>query len=125
MKFLRFLIPCGLVGTLIGALLFKLLDAQLVAGLVGGITLPFPAQRLRFSPQPDSPPPKWPGALLTVNSGFSNFFSPAGGTPLSAYAIPLRPSPSSWREHRVFIYAKCNGCDVSIADFVVIFGVFA
>ncbi|SFC50968.1 hypothetical protein SAMN05216344_1202 [Polaromonas sp. OV174] len=93
-KFLRFLIPCGLVGTVIGALLFKLLDAQLVAGLVGGFTLLFLAQRLLFPPRPDSPPPpKWLGALLTVTSGFTSFVAHAGGPPLSAYVIPLRLSP--------------------------------
>lgn len=94
MKFLRFLIPCGLVGTVIGALLFKLLDAKLVAGLVGAFTLLFLAQRLLFPPKPDSPPPpKWLGAILTVTSGFTSFVSHAGGPPLSAYVIPLRLSP--------------------------------
>src|SRR5574343_159200 len=30
-RLLRFLVPCGLVGIVLGALLFKLLDARLVA----------------------------------------------------------------------------------------------
>ncbi|HEY3048435.1 MAG TPA: sulfite exporter TauE/SafE family protein [Polaromonas sp.] len=94
MKFLRFLIPCGLVGTVFGALLFKVLDAKLVAAIVGGFTLLFLAQRLLFPPQPDSPPPpKWLGAILTATSGFTSFVAHAGGPPLSAYVIPLRLSP--------------------------------
>ena len=38
---LKFLIPFGLLGIVIGALLFKLLDAHTVAGLVGLFTLAF------------------------------------------------------------------------------------
>ena len=91
---LRFLIPFGLLGTVLGALLFKLLDAKLVAGMVGGFTLLFLAQRLLFPPRPDSPPPpRWVGALLTTTSGFTSFIAHAGGPPINAYAIPLRLSP--------------------------------
>ena len=43
---LKFLIPLGLVGTVIGALLFKVLDAHVVAAIVGGCTLLFLVQRL-------------------------------------------------------------------------------
>ncbi|MGH6637798.1 MAG: sulfite exporter TauE/SafE family protein [Polaromonas sp.] len=94
MKFLKFLIPCGLVGTVVGALLFKMLDARVVAGIVGIFTLLFLAQRLLFPPKPNSPPPpKWLGAILTATSGFTSFVAHAGGPPLSAYVIPLRFSP--------------------------------
>jgi uncharacterized protein len=83
MKLLRFLVPCGLVGIVIGALLFKVLDARLVAGLVGVFTLLFLAQRLVFPPRPDSAaPPKWLGALLTTTSGFTSFVAHAGGPPI-------------------------------------------
>nr|WP_315426693.1 sulfite exporter TauE/SafE family protein [uncultured Albidiferax sp.] len=91
---LRFLIPFGLFGTVLGALLFKLLDAKLVAGMVGGFTLLFLAQRLLFPPRLDSPPPpRWVGALLTITSGFTSFIAHAGGPPINAYAIPLRLPP--------------------------------
>lgn len=94
LKFLRFLIPFGLLGIVVGTLLFKVLDAHLVAGIVGAFTLLFLAQRLLFPPRPDSrPPPRWLGAILTVTSGFTSFVSHAGGPPLSAYVIPLRLSP--------------------------------
>jgi uncharacterized membrane protein YfcA len=91
---LRFLIPAGLVGTVIGTLSFRLLDARMVAGLVGTFTLLFLAQRLLFPPKPDSPPPpKWAGAVLTVTSGFTSFIAHAGGPPLTAYVLPLRLAP--------------------------------
>ena len=93
-KLIMFLVPLGLLGTIVGTLLFKLLDARLVAGIVGIFTLLFLAQRLAFPPKPDSPPPpKWLGAVLTVTSGFTSFIAHAGGPPISAYMIPLRLPP--------------------------------
>ncbi|MBI5278504.1 MAG: sulfite exporter TauE/SafE family protein [Burkholderiales bacterium] len=93
-QLIRFLIPLGLVGTVIGTLSFRLLDARLVAGIVGIFTLLFLAQRLAFPPRAASPhPPKWAGALLTVTSGFTSFVSHAGGPPISAYIVPMRLAP--------------------------------
>lgn len=93
-KLLRFLLPSGLVGTVIGTLSFRLLDARLVAGIVGVFTLLFLAQRLLFPPRPDSPPPpKWLGAILTATSGFTSFVAHAGGPPVNAYVLPLRMQP--------------------------------
>lgn len=108
-KFLKFLLPFGLIGTGVGALLFRLLDARLVAGIVGGFTLLFLAQRLLFPPQPESPPPpKWLGALLTVMSGFTSFVAHAGGPPLSAYVIPLRLSPVKFTSTMAFFFFVIN-----------------
>ena len=93
-KLLKFLLPLGLVGTVIGAVSFRLLDAHLVAGIVGIFTLLFLAQRIVFPPKPDGPhPPKWLGAILAVTSGFTSFVSHAGGPPVNAYVIPMRLPP--------------------------------
>lgn len=93
-KLIRFLVPLGLIGTVIGTLSFRLLDSRLVAGIVGVFTLLFLAQRLAFPPKPDSPnPPRWLGALLTVTSGFTSFVAHAGGPPVNAYMIPMRLPP--------------------------------
>jgi len=108
-RLLRFLIPFGLLGIAIGTLLFKLLDAHLVAGLVGGFTLLFLAQRLLFPPRPDSPPPpKWLGALLTTTSGFTSFIAHAGGPPISAYVIPLKLSPLLFTGTMAFFFFFVN-----------------
>ncbi len=91
---LRFLLPFGMLGSVIGFLLFTALDARWVAGIVGVLTLLFLAQRLVFPPRPDSaPPPRWLGGLLTTASGFTSFVAHAGGPPINAYVIPLRLSP--------------------------------
>lgn len=109
MKFLRFLVPFGLIGTVTGALLFRVLDAKAVAAIVGGITLIFLAQRLVFPPRPDSPPPpRWLGAILTVTSGFTSFVAHAGGPPLSAYVIPLRLSPIKFTATMAFFFFVIN-----------------
>jgi uncharacterized protein len=94
LKLIRFLVPLGLLGTVVGTLSFKLLDARLLAGIVGVFTLVFLAQRLLFPPRPDSAhPPRWLGALLTVTAGFTSFVSHAGGPPINAYVIPMRLPP--------------------------------
>ncbi|MBE0589570.1 MAG: sulfite exporter TauE/SafE family protein [Betaproteobacteria bacterium HGW-Betaproteobacteria-9] len=108
-QLLRFLLPFGLLGIVIGALLFKLLDAKVVAGIVGGFTLLFLAQRLLFPPRPDSPPPpKWVGAILTATSGFTSFIAHAGGPPINAYVIPLRLSPVLFTGTMAFFFFFIN-----------------
>jgi uncharacterized membrane protein YfcA len=109
LKLLKFLIPCGLFGILIGALLFKVLDAHTVAGLVGGFTLSFLAQRLLFPPKADSaPPPKWLGAILTATSGFTSFIAHAGGPPINAYMIPMRLAPIKFAATMAFFFFFIN-----------------
>jgi uncharacterized membrane protein YfcA len=106
---LKFLIPFGLVGIGVGALLFKVLNPHTVAGIVGGFTLLFLAQRLVFPPKADSaPPPKWLGALLTATSGFTSFIAHAGGPPINAYVIPLRLSPLKFTATMAFFFFFIN-----------------
>ena len=96
-KLLRFLLPMGLLGTVIGTLSFKLLDARLVAGIVGVCTLAFLAQRLLFPPRADrAPPSRWVGAVLTTASGFTSFIAHSGGPAFNAYMIPLRLQPMAF-----------------------------
>ncbi|MDB5891742.1 MAG: sulfite exporter TauE/SafE family protein [Polaromonas sp.] len=109
MKLVKFLVPCGLVGTVIGALLFRALDARTVAGIVGIFTLLFLAQRLVFPPRPDSPPPpRWLGGMLAVTSGFTSFVAHAGGPPLNAYVIPLRLRPVLFTATMAFFFFVIN-----------------
>lgn len=108
-QLLKFLVPFALLGTVIGALLFKLLDTHVVAGLVGAFTLLFLAQRLVFPPRPNSPPPaRWLGALLTITSGFTSFVAHAGGPPINAYVIPLRLSPVKFTATMAFLFFVVN-----------------
>ncbi len=111
LKLLRFLIPFGMLGIVVGALLFKVLDARLVAGIVGGFTLLFLAQRLLFPPRADSAaPPEWVGAILTVTSGFTSFIAHAGGPPINAYVLPMRLSPVRFTATMAFFFFVINLC---------------
>jgi uncharacterized membrane protein YfcA len=111
LQLLKFLIPFGMLGIAIGALLFKVLDAHTVAAMVGGFTLLFLAQRLLFPPKPGSaPPPRWLGAILTTTSGFTSFIAHAGGPPINAYVIPLKLSPVKFTATMAFFFFVVNLC---------------
>lgn len=106
---LKFLLPFGLAGIALGTLLFRVLDARVVAGVVGLVTLLFLAQRLLFPPRPDSPPPpKWLGALLTATSGFTSFIAHAGGPPINAYVIPMKLRPVLFTGTMAFFFFFIN-----------------
>lgn len=108
-KLLKFLIPFGILGIFIGALLFKLLEAHTVEAMVGGFTLLFLAQRLLFPPHAESKaPPRWVGAILTTTSGFTSFIAHAGGPPISAYVIPLNLSPIKFTATMAFFFFVVN-----------------
>ena len=108
-KLLIFLLPCGLVGIVIGALLFKILQPQVVAGLVGAFTLLFLAQRLLFTPKANAaPPPRWAGVLLTIASGFTSFIAHSGGPPFNAYMIPLKLKPVVFTATAAYFFFVIN-----------------
>ena len=105
----KFMLPWGLLGIVVGALSFKLLQARWVAGIVGVFTLLFLAQRLLLPPRPDQPaPPRWAGALLTTVSGFTSFVAHAGGPPINAYVIPLGLSPLRFTGTMAFFFFVIN-----------------
>ena len=91
---LRLLLPAGLLGTLVGTLLFGVFSAQAVAGVVGAMTLLFLGQRLVFPPRKDAPPPpRALGFVLGIAGGFTSFVAHAGSPPLAAYVLPLKLAP--------------------------------
>ncbi len=106
---IRFLLPFGLLGTLIGTFSFRSLDPQVVAGLVGVFTLLFLAQRVFFPPSAGSPPPpRWVGGILTTTAGFTSFIAHAGGPPINAYAIPLRLPPTTFAATMAVFFFTIN-----------------
>jgi uncharacterized membrane protein YfcA len=110
-RLLRFLLPFGVLGIVIGALLFKVLNPHAVAAMVGGFTLLFLAQRVVFPTRLDSaPPPRWLGAILTTASGFTSFVAHAGGPPVNAYVIPMRLSPVRFTATMAFFFFVINLC---------------
>jgi uncharacterized membrane protein YfcA len=108
-KLLRFFLPFGLLGVIIGTLTFKLLSAHLVAGCVGAFTLLFLAQRLFFPPKTDAnPPPRWLGAILVTLSGFTSFIAHAGNPPINAYVLPLKLKPVVFAATMAYFFFAIN-----------------
>lgn len=106
---LRFMVPFALVGIVLGALLFKLLDARLVAAIVGAFTLLFLAQQMLFKPDPEGPPPpRWLGGLLLMTSGFTSFISHAGGPPVNAYVMRLKLNPMLFTGTLAYLFFFIN-----------------
>lgn len=106
---IRLLLPAGLLGTVVGTALFGVLSPQTVAGVVGGLTLLFLAQRLFFPPRADAPPPpRWLGWLLGLASGFTSFVAHAGGPPVNAYVLPLRLPPVTFAATMAVFFAAVN-----------------
>jgi uncharacterized membrane protein YfcA len=106
---IRLLLPAGLLGTVVGTLLFGVLSAKAVAGIVGGITLAFVAVRVVWPPRPDAPPPpRWLGFLLGTTSGFTSFVAHAGGPPVSFYVVPLRLPPITFTATMAVFFAAVN-----------------
>lgn len=90
----RRLLQPGLAGIVVGAWLFKWLDARWVAGVVGALTWLFLWQRWwRVRRADTSVPAPWVQRLLTVASGFTSFVAHAGGPPIQAALLPLRLPP--------------------------------
>jgi uncharacterized protein len=106
---LRLLLPAGLLGTLVGTLLFGLLSAPTVAAVVGALTLAFLAQRLLWPPRRDAPPPpRAMGFVLAVAAGFTSFVAHAGSPPISAYVLPLRLEPQRLTATMAVFFAAIN-----------------
>jgi uncharacterized protein len=108
-RLLKFLLPFGIAGVVLGTLLFKTVPPNKVAGLVGVFTLLFLAQRLFFPPKADAPPPsRWIGGLLATTSGLTSFIAHAGGPPVSAYVIPLKLKPVVFAATMSFFFLFVN-----------------
>lgn len=106
---IRLLLPAGLMGTVLGTLLFGWLSGPVVAGIVGALTLGFLAVRRFFPPRADAPPPSraW-GWLLGMTSGFTSFVAHAGGPPVGFYVLPLKLRPVVFTATMSVFFAAIN-----------------
>ena len=88
---LRIIIPGGLIGILLGSLIFHLVDARWIKGVIGIEALLFGVDRLRkVSAGPDATcaPSVVKGLFWSSISGFTSFISHAGGPPILQYLLP-------------------------------------
>jgi len=106
---LRVLLPSGLVGIVIGLLLFNVTSPRVMGALVGVIALLFVTQRLFFKP-PDQPRvmPRWAGVLAGTVSGITSFAAHAGGPPISMYLMPMKLAPMTFAATGAVFFASIN-----------------
>jgi uncharacterized membrane protein YfcA len=105
----RMLVPAGLVGIALGALLFGALSTKAVAGVLGAVTLLFLAQHVLLPIRRAGPhAPRWAGRLCGIASGFTSFIAHAGGPPISAYVLPLRLEPMKAAATMAVFFAVIN-----------------
>jgi uncharacterized membrane protein YfcA len=106
---LRLLLPAGLLGIVIGMLLFGWLSARAVAGVVGALALLFVVLRLLRPPRPSAgPPPRWHGFVLGTVSGFTSFVAHAGGPPIGFYVLRLGLQPIVFAATLAIFFAAVN-----------------
>ena len=107
---LRRILPFGILGIVLGALLFKLVPPHAVSAVVGVVTLVFLAQRVLWKASTTLSPPDWLGRVLSATSGFTSFVAHAGGPPINAYFIGLRLSPVRFAATMSFFFFALNLC---------------
>ncbi len=92
---LKRMLPAAVIGTLIGALTWKLLNVAWLKVLLGGIAVGFPLWwwLKPEAPAPDAGASNGRSELLKASawcglSGFTSFVAHAGGPPVLAYLLP-------------------------------------
>jgi uncharacterized protein len=106
---LRLLLPAGLIGTVVGTVLFGVLSTSTVAAVVGALTLLFLGQRLIFPPRAEGRAPSRPlGFVLGVAAGFTSFVAHAGSPPVNAYVLPLRLPPVTYAATMAVFFTVVN-----------------
>lgn len=87
---LRIILPGALLGILLGALTFSLIEVRWIRGIIGLESILFALDRFRRArtvavPQPPSAPKGW---FWSTVSGFTSFVSHAGGPPIMQFLLP-------------------------------------
>jgi uncharacterized membrane protein YfcA len=106
---LRLLLPAGLVGTVVGFLLFGVLSPKAVSACLGVMTLLFLAQRV--GSRADSAQrvmPKWFTALAGLTAGVTSFVAHAGGPPIAIALLPMRLAPAVFAATTAVFFTTLN-----------------
>ncbi len=108
---MRVIVPGGIVGVGLGALLLGSLSPRMVAGLLGIITLGFVAYRL-WSTRRGLPPPAphsvVKGAICSAASGITSTLAHAGAPPLQIYMLPRRLPRATFAATNVVFFGVIN-----------------
>jgi hypothetical protein len=91
---LRSVLPGAMLGILIGALAFSVLDVRWVKGLLGAEAVAFALHRIvarhAIAAAPPRPASRLAGGFWGAVSGFTSTLAHAGSPPLMQYLLPLK-----------------------------------
>ena len=91
---LRSVLPGAMLGILIGALAFSVLDVRWVKGLLGAEAVAFALHRIvarhAIAAAPPRPASRLAGGFWCAVSGFTSTLAHAGSPPLMQYLLPLK-----------------------------------
>jgi len=105
---LKVLIPGGLIGIVVAALVFGLMSDDLVRLVIGLIAVGFclwqwlPKRAVTRSPPPTA------GVFWGAVGGFTSTLAHAGAPPVNIYLLARRPEPAAFVATMVFLFAAVN-----------------
>jgi len=106
---LRVLIPGGLVGIVVGALVFGIMSDDLVRLVIGLIAVGFCLWRwLPKRPGSGGTPSPASGVFWGAMGGFTSTLAHAGAPPVNIYLLARRPEPAAFVGTMVFLFAAVN-----------------
>lgn len=114
-KMLRLILPAGLVGIVLGWLLFNQIQPKYLGAMVGVTAIGFVILRSwqahkakSLGGVPAYKAPDWVGRLCAAGSGFTSFIAHAGGPPMSIYTIPQKLNPVTFAATMTVFFAVIN-----------------
>lgn len=109
---LKTLLPGALVGIVVGALVFGLVDVRWIKGLLGAECLVFAVHRLlaarRIAAAAARPPGRGRALGWSAVSGFTSTLAHAGGPPLMQYLLPLKLDKGRFVATSVYFFSVVN-----------------
>lgn len=105
---LRVLIPGGLVGIVVAALVFGLMSDDLVRLVIGLIAVGFCLWRWLPKRAVTRTPPPAAGLFWGAVGGFTSTLAHAGAPPVNTYLLARRPEPAAFVATMVFLFAAVN-----------------
>lgn len=106
------LLAGGVPGVLLGALLYRAVDADAIRVLIGAVALAFVGwhlwQRVRPGPIAKTALGSGAGVAFGVGVGFASFVSHAGGPPAAVFLLSRNPGKTEYQATTVLVFWLLN-----------------
>lgn len=111
-RILKLIIPAGIAGIALGALLFGLVNARWINALIGieavVFALNFMRQNRKVIDAPPEPVSPVKARFWSAMSGFTSFVSHAGSPPMLQFMLPLKLEPMVFVGTLAWFFASIN-----------------